>query len=88
MELVAGRDQGQFAAEIPRRRCRQTINQRLAVVARSALAHDQQMVRAWFILELIASDDLDHFGADAAPGGDPTAHNIGRRDLNRSRGIA
>jgi hypothetical protein len=85
MELVAGRDQGQFAAEIPRRRCRQTINQRLAVVARSALAHDQQMVRAWFILELIASD---HFGADAAPGGDPTAHNIGRRDLNRSRGIA
>ena len=87
LELVAGRDQDQFAAEIPHRR--QTIYQRLAVVARSALAHDQQMVRGVeFILELIAPDDLDHFGADAAPGGDPTAHNIGRRDLNRSRGIA
>jgi len=89
MELVAGRDQGQFAAEIPRRRCRQTINQRLAVVARSALAHDQQMVRGVeFILELIALDEFDNFGADATPSGDPTAHNIGRRDLNRSRGIA
>jgi hypothetical protein len=41
-----------------------------------------------FILELIAPDDLDHFGADAAPGGDPTANNIGRTDLNRGRGIA
>jgi hypothetical protein len=41
-----------------------------------------------FILELIAPDELEHFGADAAPGHDPTAHNIGRSDLNRGRGIA
>jgi hypothetical protein len=40
-----------------------------------------------FILELIALDELDHFGADATPSGDPTAHNIGRTDLNRGRGI-
>jgi hypothetical protein len=44
--------------------------------------------RVEFILELIAPDELEHFGADAAPGHDPTAHNIGRSDLNRGRGIA
>src|SRR5580704_7225406 len=88
MERVTCRNQAHFAAEFPQHRFRQTLYKRLALVARGALAHDQQVF--WsveFIIEGFPPGDLDRFGADAAPLGAATTHNIGRTNLNLRRDI-
>jgi hypothetical protein len=65
---VAGRNEAQSAAERVQGRLRQAFDHGLAVIALSALAHDEQMTR-WpeSVFERLTPDHFDRVGLDSIP---------------------
>ena len=83
---VAGRNEAQSAAERVQGRLRQAFDHGLAVIALSALAHDEQMTR-WpeSVFERLTPDHFDRVGLDSIPCRDVAACNIRWVKLNDGR---
>src|SRR5262245_12085995 len=80
---VAGRHEGQLPVELLQGRPWQAFDERFAVVALAALAHDQEMTRRReSVFERLAPDDFDGIGLDPVPCRDATACDIRGRKLH------
>src|SRR5206468_7082283 len=74
---MAGRNEAQFAAEVPQGRRRQTFDQRFPVIARGAFTHDQQVMRRPdSVFERLVPDDLNGVRPDSVPCRDVTTCDV------------
>src|SRR5262249_38134155 len=85
-EAPAGWNENELVRAAAHRGARQAFHQQLAVVARAMLDRDQQMMLVpEAVFEALVADQLDHFGAYAAPARGAVPDDVGGEKIDRQR---